>query len=470
MLRHQPLSPESELAAALAAITEKNELHREFPPEVESAAAEAAANPPLPDRDLRGVEFVTIDPEESTDLDQALHIAEQGDGFRVRYAIADVPSFVVPGGPIDVEARKRGQTIYAPDGRIPLHPIVISENAASLLPDVERGAYVWDLQLSSEGRVTEARVGRARVRSRAKLSYEGVQRAMDAGTADPMLRLLERVGTLRSNLEQKRGGASLNLPDIEIENDGDGYRLARRRSLPVEGWNAQISLMTGMVAADMMLDAKIGILRTMPAPEPSAIEEFRLQTVALDCPWTQSQSYGDYLRTLDPSRPKQLAIMYAAASLFRGAGYTAFDGEVPDNPVQAAVAAPYAHTTAPLRRLVDRFVLVCCDSISNGRPVPNWVREALPQLPALMDASTNINGAVSRAAVDTVEAAVLSTHIGETFDAVVIGATNGGKGRIQLDQPAVTASCSGDLTVGEPVRARLTVAEIASATVAFEAV
>ncbi len=451
-------------------ITEKSELRREFPPEVEAAAQVAAAHPSLPDRDLLDVEFVTIDPEESTDLDQAIHIAEEADGFRVRYAIADVPSFVAPSGPIDVEARKRGQTIYAPDGRIPLHPTVISENAGSLLPGHERGAYVWDLRLDAAGRVTAASVARARVRSRAKLSYIGVQTEMDAGTADPMLHLLKKVGILRAELEQERGGASLNIPDIEIENDRDGYRLVRRSPLEVEGWNAQISLMTGMVAARMMLDAKIGIVRTMPAPEPTAIEEFRAQTIALDYPWAEGEGYGAYLRRLDARQPKQLAIMYAAASLFRGAGYTAFDGDVPENPIQAAVAAPYAHTTAPLRRLVDRFVLVCCDSLSNGRDVPGWVRDALPQLPALMDASSNSSGAVSRAAIDTVEAAVLGPHIGETFDAVVISASNGGNGRIQLNEPAVTASCSGKLTVGEPVRATLTIADIASGTVAFEAV
>src|SRR5690606_38590287 len=143
------------------------------------------------------------------------------------------------------------------------------------------------------------------------------------------------------------------------------------------------------------------------------------------CPWPQGQPYGEYLRALDRSTASGLAAIHTAASLFRGAGYTAFDGAPPENTAQAAVAAPYAHATAPLRRLVDRFVLVTCEALVAGRPVPEWVREALPLLPKTMARSDGVASRLERASVDAIEAALLSTRVGEVFDAVVISAKEG---------------------------------------------
>ena len=98
-----------------------------FPDAVLAEAEAAAQTPRLPERDLTDVPFVTIDPQGSTDLDQAVHIEASGDGHHVRYAIADVAAFVAPGGAIDAETRQRGMTLYAPNGRTPLHPEVLRE-------------------------------------------------------------------------------------------------------------------------------------------------------------------------------------------------------------------------------------------------------------------------------------------------------------------------------------------------------
>ncbi len=469
-LQHRLLS--EELSAALAAIPVRFGLTRSFPRDVEAEADKAARLPQLPTLDYTGVPFLTIDPEGARDLDQAMHIDENGDGFRLLYAIADVPAFVSPGGRIDAEARRRGQTVYAPDGRIPLHPTRISEGAASLLPGQTRGAYVWDFSLDAACTVTGVTVARARISSRRQYSYAEAQHAIDTGSGPPTLLLLRRVGISRIRLEQERGGASLRIPSVDIDpesrDEGNGgYRLVRRSPLAVEDWNAQISLMTGMAAGEMMLNARIGILRTMPPPEKPVVDAFRRQAEALGHPWPEAMPYGEYLRSLDPDDPHNLAIMHAAGSLFRGAGYTAFDGSVPANPLQAAVAAPYAHVTAPLRRLVDRFALVACASLSAGDPIPRWVREALFELPAIMATSEQIAGNVDRAGLDVVEAAALGGHVGETFDATVISAGNG-RGQIQLTEPAVTAPCTGPLEPGSRIRAKLVEATTATGTIRFE--
>ena len=444
-------TPAGELATALAAIPSSLGLTREFPPlDIPS--------PALPEADLTHLAFVTVDPPGATDLDQAFLLERDGEGYLVHYAIADVALFVEPGSPLDAEARRRGQTIYAPDGRIPLHPPALSEGAASLLPGVERSAYVWRFELDGTAAVLSTSLTRARVRSCAQLTYETVD--------EPLLR---EIGEKRIQLERARGGASLTLPETEIEENDGVYSLERREPLPAEAWNAQLSLMTGMAAAELMLGAKVGILRTMPEADPSAVDSFRLQSRALGIPWAADVPYGDYLRGLDTSTPAGLAIMYAAASLFRGAGYTVFDGSLPAEIEQAAVGAPYAHATAPLRRLVDRFVLAACESIANDRQVPDWVREALPELPGIMAASGSLAGQVDRQAIDTIEAALLHGRVGEPFDATVISA-RARSGTIQLADPAVTASCDGALEAGSVIRARLDVAEISTATVRFSVV
>ena len=453
-------TPGGELADALAAIPASLGLSPEFP-------ALDIPHPALPDVDLTHLAFVTVDPPGATDLDQAFVLERAGEGYLVHYAIAAVSLFVAPGGPIDAEAHSRGQTIYAPAGRIPLHPPAISEDAASLLPGVDRGAYVWRFELDARAEVTATTLTLARIRSRAQLTYASVD--------DPLLR---EIGEKRQQLERERGGASLTLPETEISLVDGEYVLERRTPLPAEGWNAQLSLMTGMAAARLMLDAGVGILRTMPPADEQALASFRLQALALGHPWQSDIDYGDFLRSLDTTLPSGLAVMHAAASLFRGAGYTvlggavggaASDGTAPAIIAQAAVGAPYAHATAPLRRLVDRYVLAACEAIANGRPVPDWVLSALPDLPAIMAASGSLAGQVDRLAIDTVEAASLATRVGEVFDATVITA-RARSATIQLISPAVTASCDGTLVAGTRIRARLDVADITSATVRFSAV
>jgi len=456
----------AELAAALAEITKS--LPRSFPPEVQAEAEAVATIAPLPELDRTDVEFVTIDPLGSTDLDQALHFAREGEGYRVLYAIADVPAFVEAGGALDAEARQRGQTIYAPDGRIPLHPAVISEGAASLLPGQLRGAFVWDLELDASASVVQATVYRARVQSREQLDYATAQQRIDDGSASTVLQLLKEVGLKRILLEQQRGGASLGTQETEISLVDGTYTLVRRTPHPVEDWNAQLSLMTGMVAARIMLDGGVGILRTMPPADDEAVTRFRRQTQALGTPWTADVRYGDYLRSLDTTQPRHLAIMHAAASLFRGAGYSPFDGAPPSQTEQAAVAAPYAHVTAPLRRLVDRFALVICEALSAGEPVPEWAREALPELPSMMSRSSQVAGQVDSQALNVVEAAVLAGREGEVFEATVLSAGDL-FGTVQLVDPPVVARCDGSLEPGSTVRATLVTASVASGSVLFRA-
>lgn len=464
--RHQRLAETTdELDAALAAIRDELGLTAEFPADAVAEAEAFAADPQLPDADQTDVPFVTIDPEGSTDLDQALHLERDGDGYIVRYAIADVPAFVSPGGPIDVEARRRGQTMYAPDGRVPLHPPVVSEGAASLLEGQVRGAYVWTMRLDAAGDVTGTTLERARVRSREQLTYESAQRRIDDG--DAMLGLLRDVGELRIALEEARDGASLDMPEEQVVRDGDAYLIERRELLPVERWNAQVSLMTGMEAANLMLRAKRGILRTMPQPPAGDVSRFRKEVRAIGEEWAEGEHYGAFLRRLDRSKPTTLAILQTARRLFRGAGYDVLhDGSDASELEQAAIGAPYAHTTAPLRRLVDRYVLVHCEAIANGREIPQWAADGLEGLEEIMQTSGQLASTLERESIDVVEIAVLRARLGEEFDAVVVDDRKNGA-TIQLIDPPTEAACDTDAEPGERIRVRLTEADLGERRLRF---
>ncbi|WP_091232309.1 RNB domain-containing ribonuclease [Microbacterium sp. 3J1] len=460
-----PSAAQTELAAALAALRESLEGPTEFPAAVLDEAE--ATTVETPDLDLREIPFATLDPLGSRDLDQAFHLEREGSGYAVRYAIADVPGFVAPGGAVDAEARRRGQTLYAADGKVPLHPEVLSEGRASLLPDVDRPALVWSFALDAKGVVTRFRLERALVRSRAQLDYASVQESLDRGEEGPAS-LLPEIGALRVEQEALRGGASLNMPNEEVIRTVDGgYAIERGHPLPVEEWNAQLSLMTGMAAASLMLEAGIGILRTMPQPDESAFAAFRLQTEALGRPWTAGR-YGDYLRGLDRADPMTLPVLEAAASLFRGAGYVTFDGAVPSDAEQAAIAAPYAHATAPLRRLVDRWTLAICLAISEDRPVPSWARESLNDLPGLMQESGQRASRLDSATVNCVEAALLSPLVGQEVTATVIE-VRGERATVQIADPAVTASAPipAGAAPGDVVPLRVIRADIARGEIEF---
>ncbi|RKR87371.1 exoribonuclease R [Micromonospora pisi] len=470
-----------------SALRRELELPTQFPVAAQREADESAAAPPGPAADRTDIPFVTIDPASSRDLDQAMCLSRRpGGGYRVRYAIADVAAHVRPDGALAAETWRRGQTIYLPDGNIPLHPTTLSEGAASLLPDVERAAVLWTIDLDADGATVSVGLERARVRSRAKLDYVGVQADADAGRLAEPIALLPELGKLLIDRGLDRGAINLPLPEQDVEPDDGGWRLVLRAPSPMEDYNAQISLLTGMAAADLMLAGRVGLLRTMPTPKPEAVRGLRVAATGLDIEWPEGASVGQVLTTIDPAQPRAAAFLDHAAELLRGSGYTAFDGEPPADPRHGGVAAAYAHVTAPLRRLADRYATEVCLALHAGTELPEWARAALPRLPAVMASTDRTASAATRAAVELTEAVLLRDRVGESFEVAVLdvdrpavaagpATTTGGPGRsarrpggtVALDEPPVRARCEGELPLGERVRVRLVTADPVARKVLF---
>jgi len=187
------------------------------------------------------------------------------------------------------------------------------------------------------------------------------------------------------------------MPEQEVTRDAEGrFILGFRPLLAVEDWNAQISLMTGMAAAEMMIRARVGILRTMPPPDERSVSRFRRQARSLGIEWPQGEAYGEFLRRLERDNPKHLALIHEATGLFRGAGYTPFDA---------------------------------------------------------------------------VEAAVMQSHVGETFPASVVDLNDkAGAVTVQLMDPAIVARATGVAELGAEIRVRVRAADVATGRVELEVV
>ena len=460
-----------ELQEGIATIQREQHVVSDFPADVQAAAEQDAREPRMPELDLTQLEFVTIDPVGAMDLDQAMHLESAGDGYVVHYAIADVMAFVAPGDPVDRAAHERGESLYGANSKVPLHPKVLSEGAASLLPDQDRPAFVWTIALDANGGMTDVSVQRARVRSRSKLDYAGVQQTIDRAPAGSTLALLRTIGELRIAQEAERGGVSLPMPAQEIDMVDDRCRLEYREMLPVESWNAQLSLLTGFAAASIMIEHKVGILRTLPPAPEDAVRRLRRTARALGIDWPNTMEHPEFIRSLDPSRPADAAMVVACTSLLRGAGYASFRDHLPEVTEHAALASPYAHVTAPLRRLVDRYGLEICAALCAGEEVPTWVVEGMDDVPDVMRESGRKSHAYENAVLDLVEALTLRNRVGERFEAVVLEVEHDDerRGTVMLRDPAVEApvTCTAPLPVGEDVTVTLAEADPETRKVRF---
>ena len=461
------------LADGLAAICRQYQVPGDFPPEVEAAAVEAAKRPVSPGpgrRDARDLELVTLDPAGATDLDQAfaLSLDDATGDVVLAYAIADVGFFVDRGGVIEAEALRRGSTIYLPTTKVTQYPTVLSEAAASLLPEQDRPAILLTVAVAKDGRSTLRWAERAVVRSRAQLAYE------DAGGG----RLPELLAELSRRIfaaEDARGANRVELPEQDVEADASapgGLRLRTRPRNESEDRNSALSLAANLAVADRLLAACAGLFRVMPEPTQGAIGMLHHVARALGVDWPKGATLHQLAARLDPGQPKQAAFLLAARRAGGGASYAPYTtGEVPWH---AAVAATYAHATAPLRRLADRYVLDTVCSLFDSADVPSAsapapTAEFVATLLGVMHRAQAMQSHVDHAVVDLVEAVTMQSRVGEEFDATVVDVERDrGVVRIQIADPAVWASVRAPAQPGDDLRVRLVSADPAARQVRFE--
>ena len=456
------IDPNNALASGLAAIRAQYQVPDSFPAYVQAAAEDAAKRAPTAHADRTDWPFVTLDPATSTDLDQAFTIERSGADLLLHYAIADVAWFVDDGGVIDAEAWRRGATQYLPDGKAGLYPPVLSEGAASLLPSGPRPAVMFNVRVSGDGSLKLDGVERSIIRSRAKLAYDAVR---DTDLPPDFAELARRIEAA----EKRRGAARVDPPEQEVALLANGtFKLRFRPRLLSEDRNAALSLATNLAVADLLQGHHTGLFRVMAKPDAHAVLRLRHTASAFGLVWPAAATLEQFERTLHSTLPKEAAFMLAIRRAGNGASYAPYqEGVVPWH---AAMAATYAHATAPLRRLADRYVVRAALAIANGQAVPDVVTDAFTRLPAVMARADSLGGQIERAVVDLAEAEMLRGREGNTFAAVVTDVDDRGA-RMQLCQlPVVARVAAHDVRPGDMIDVRLVATDLDRHSITFEPV
>jgi exoribonuclease R len=435
----------------------------QFPTEV-MAAAENATRTPLgaQHRDRTDRHFVTLDPATSMDLDQAFALERAGDEIVLHYAIADVGWFVRPGDRLDVEAFNRAVTVYLPDRRSTLYPTTLSEGAASLLPNLDRPAVVFTVRVATDGTPRLDGVERATVRSRAKLAYDSVtEPELPEGFAELHHRIVAA--------EQRRGATRFEFPEQEIDRDRDRhYALRFRPRLATEERNAALSLATNLAVADALHAASCGVFRVMPEVDEHRLGRLRNAARAFGLEWPPVITLAEFVRGLPHDDPRTSAFLLAVRRASGGASYEVYrDGR---RPWHAAVAATYAHATAPLRRLQDRYVIEAALAVGNGQPVPDDIAGAFESLPKAMAGGEQRANRAERQALDLAEAVVLAGREGGILPAVVLDEGDWGV-EFQIADPAVIGRVHAHrVDPGDEIRVRVVTVDVVAGEVQYERV
>jgi len=341
-----------------------------FPDEVLAEAAAAQPPPPEGREDLRALPFVTIDPADARDHDDAVaaHTDDEAGnpgGHVLWVAIADVAAHVRPGSALDREARRRGNSTYFPDRVVPMLPERLSADLCSLLPGAERPVIAVRLRLDAEGRPLARRFTRGLIRSRARLAYPQAQAAAegrpDAATAPLLEAVIAPLWAAHAALRrarERREPLDLDLPERQILLDPDGR--VRSVGFP-ERLEAHRLIEEAMVAANVAAAEELGrlqrplLFRVHEEPGPEKIEALRAVAEAAGF----ALARGQVLKT------RHLNALLAQA------GGTEFDELINVSTLRSLPQAfyhpanlghfglalgAYAHFTSPIRRYADLVV------------------------------------------------------------------------------------------------------------------
>jgi ribonuclease R len=362
----------------MRAIAEEAGLSLTYPEAVQREVRAIEADPGVEDpglADLCGLPFVTIDYPDSRDLDQAIQIERRDGGYMVRYALADASYYVRPGSALFSEALRRGVSYYLPGLTVPMLPRALSEGVISLLPDRDRRAVVFEMALDDRGQALSTALVRARICSRAKLSYTGVQAHFDgagpslSGQAfSETLELLREVGELRLADARRRDVIAFHREEAVVVFRGGALAVRVERRNAVSRWNEQISLLTNIEGA-RLLARRAGafphvqpVYRVHEPPEPEALERLRQlfpRVAALHgLPdllgrWSLDESLADYLdRLRGASVPAAVLAALERQALLSGRR-SLFTSEPGRH--YALGVSPYARFSAPMREVVGIF-------------------------------------------------------------------------------------------------------------------
>jgi len=429
-----PLAPR---AFSLIAI-HKHGIPHVFASETLEEGALAAKLPLSEERreDLRHLPIVAIDPSDARDHDDAIWAEPDGEGgFRAVVAIADVSFYVRPGGALDREARKRGNSVYFPDRVVPMLPEVLSADVCSLRAGESRAAMACHMTIATSGKVTSWRFSRAIVQIQEVIAYEEAQRRIDAGEAAENLTNLWAAWRALEKARNDRDPLALELPErrVVLDEHGKIAEIALRERLDAHRV-VEDFMIAANVAAAKALEEKVSpvVYRVHEPPSREKLVALKDYLATFDRKLALGQviTPGLFNRMLkDVADESEKALIMEAVLRSQTQAYYG-----PRNAGHFGLAlGSYAHFTSPIRRYADLLVhRALVDAYGLEQPAP---KGAIPPLSGLSDRDRDDLGKVSEAisaaerrameaerdTIDRYVAAWLSARVGEVFECRITG-------------------------------------------------
>ncbi|MBB5520009.1 ribonuclease R [Amphiplicatus metriothermophilus] len=409
-------------------------------PEEALKEAERARPPAAQGRlDLRDTPLLTIDPEDAKDHDDAVWAAPDDDpanegGYKVIVAIADVSWFVRPGGALDREALRRGNSVYLPDRVVPMLPERLSNDLCSLREGEDRPCLAVEMTVDAKGRKRAHRFHRAIMRSAAKLSYGDAQAIIEGGQAPAAVmatvRHLHAAFRARWEERKRRAPLDLDLPErrIVLGPDGAVARVERRERFDAHRVIEEFMILANVAAAETLEQRRTALIyRVHDSPDPEKLEALRDYLASLDYSFVNSPAvrpshFNQILRKAEARDQKEMV----SEAILRSQKQAVYATE---NLGHFGLNLPrYAHFTSPIRRYADLTVhrgLVAACKLGAGGQTPQ-------EAAALSDIAEKISDferravAAERESRDRYLAGYLAGRVGAEFDARITGVTRFG--------------------------------------------
>ena len=425
------------------AVMRAYDLDEHFPAEVAAAAARCPAHP-LPEeyegrRDRRDFPIVTIDGEDTKDIDDGIYAYEKDGGFFLGVYIADVSHYVRAGAPLDVEAARRGTSVYLVDRVIPMLPKELSNGICSLNEGVDRLSMACEMEIDADGAVKSYEIIPCVIHVARRLTYTLVNRvlageepfALDNADIRPMLETLRRLRTVLREKRRRRGAIDFEVPEVKVKLDAQGHptALVKRTGSIGESIIEECMLIANeTVARHMELKEEPFVYRVHEQPNAEKIERFQRLLAALGLRLHVDEagkvSSRDIQHVLDQVRgePEERIIGTVALRSMQQARYSTQSlGHF------GLAARYYTHFTSPIRRYPDLMVhRLLRETFATGH-IPAERREKLrallPETAEHSSARERIAIEAERETTDMKKIEYMAQFVGETYEGVISGVT-----------------------------------------------
>ncbi|HEY1096899.1 MAG TPA: ribonuclease R [Alphaproteobacteria bacterium] len=391
--------------------------------------------------DLRHLPLVTIDGEDARDFDDAVHAVEDDapdnkGGWVITVAIADVAHYVRPGSALDLEAFKRGNSLYFPDRVVPMLPEALSNDMCSLRPDGPRACMAIIMRVNHNGHMIGQKIVRGLMQSKARLTYNQVQAALDGkvdATTKPILAdvIMPLYGAYKVllNARNERGTIDLDVPERKIElKNGVVAAIHQRERLESHKLIEEMMILANVAAATLLEEKNQPLLyRIHPKPDPVRLESTR----------NFLKEFGYSLKTGTGLQPKDFRQILRQTE---GHDEELLINEIMLRTMSQAEYAPfnaghfglalerYAHFTSPIRRYADLIVhraLITAyglgpDGLTDGE------KNKLPAIGQHISDRERVAQAAERETIDRYVALFLQDKVGQTFPGRISGVTKAG--------------------------------------------